>query len=97
MIEGKDISISISASGNPAITKFTWKAQKVCPGFDFVCKIFCDPQTGLQLPDNFQIEDSRMEVRNIKREDAGLYFLMARNNLGDKTLQVFLTVNYHPT
>ena len=40
MIEGNDISISIKASGNPAITKFTWKAQKVCPGFDLPLKYF---------------------------------------------------------
>ena len=37
-----------------------------------------------------------MEVKKINSGDAGLYFLQARNSLGEKTLQVSLNVNYHP-
>ena len=99
VIEGEDISIRLKASGNPPITRFRWRARKVCGGFEkiFLCVKFWYYFQTDQLPDNFLIEDSKMEVRNTRREHAGLYFLEASNDLGDKTLQVHLHVQYHPT
>ena len=56
VIEGEDISISMKASGNPPITRFRWRARKVCGGFEkiFVCKIlilFPDWSAAWQLSD----------------------------------------------
>ena len=44
--------------------------------------------------DRFNIKDATLEIRKTRRQDAGLYLLEASNDLGEKSKEVFLTVQY---
>ena len=47
--------------------------------------------------DRFNIKDATLEIRKTRRQDAGLYLLEASNDLGEKSKEVFLTVQYFAT
>ena len=48
-----------------------------------------------QFPERFHFKDSTIKIKKTRREDAGLYLLEATNDLGEKSKEVFLTVQYH--
>ena len=47
------------------------------------------------FPDRFQIKDSTINIRKTQRQDAGLYLLEASNDLGEKSKEIILTVEYY--
>ena len=50
-----------------------------------------------RFPDRFNIKDSSLSIRKTKRGDAGLYLLDAANDLGEKSKEIHLSVQYLPT
>lgn len=86
VVEGDTARMEVVARGNPTVQKYTWSYSEE----------HNKPLEVSNLPPRFHIDGFKLTISQVKREDAGKYLFKATNGMGDKTMEIQLSVFYGP-
>lgn len=86
VLEGGTVTMTVATRANPHVSHYLW----------YMGDQPNKPHPAQSLPPRFSTLDQSLTIKDVRREDSGLYIFGADNEIGETRKELRLDVLYHP-